>query len=200
MKRFNLPHRLVILDNGKPEWDTLVKQERMQDILSFASIAEAVLMGRLRFDEGSLVVDNDIPSPYEEVEEVVSAIGSSPAMKPMEQWAEELAVQVPFYLLVRDKLVKENILHRQRKRILGIPWKSWYFLNDQRLITGYLSGLEEQKNNTKPDIRDLISMIFLQNTALKEVSFLSINIPTYIQQLDIDDPAHREIVELALKL
>lgn len=200
MNRFYLPQRLVILDNGKPESDTLIKQERMQDILSFASIAEAMLMGRLRTDEGNLVLDNDIPTPCQEVEEVLRMIGSSPGMKPMEQWTEELAVQIPFYLIIRDKLVQDEVLQRHKKKILGIPWKSEYTLNDQRLITQYLRELEEQKDNKTPKIRDLITIIFLQNTALRQVSFLSINLSPYIEQLKLESPEHRMIVDLALKL
>ncbi|MFO8054898.1 MAG: hypothetical protein R6U19_07040 [Bacteroidales bacterium] len=197
MERFNLPQRLVILDNGNPLTDTIVNKARMQNILSFSVIVEALLQGRLRRDDGVLIVDNDIPSSCEMVEKVVGAIGSSPALRSIKQWTDELCVQIPFYLHIRGYLLKEGILQKEKKKILGFPYRGRYLLNDQRLVTRYLKHLEQNMDPEHPDIRDLLILIFISNTRLREISFVSIDVDEYLKKIHLGDDTLKEVIQIA---
>jgi hypothetical protein len=199
MKQLKLPHRMVMLDHADPEKENIVGTERMQNIVTFSALAEAVLMRKLEVKNQVILIGSDSPTPHSMINDMIAAIGRSPVQRNMREWVEELSVQIPFYKHVRDNLVENGLLFLKKKKILGIPVAGKYSLKDPRIITDYLKLLDDAEPEKDLDIRDLLCMIFLQNTELKNISFLSVDAMKIVDQLHKDDTLQM-ILETAKKL
>ncbi len=175
MRQLKLPHRLVMLDHGHPEKKMLVKKARMQNIVTFAALAEAYMMGKIDVQDGDLVLRDDTATAFPVINHVVDAIGSNQALKSLPEWIEELSVQVPFYVHVRDNLVENELLEKEERKILGIRYSVKYYPAGQELITDFMAYLQERADSPGADLRDKLTLIFLRTTTLGNISFVNSN-------------------------
>lgn len=178
---------MIMLDHADPEKQNIVGTERMQNIVTFSALAEALLMGKLEVKNQVILIGSDSPTPHSMINDMIAAIGRSPLQRDMREWVDELSVQIPFYKHVRDNLVENGLLFLKKNKILGIPIGRKYSLKDPRVITDYMKYLDEAEPGKELDIRDLLCMIFLQNTELNNISFLSRDAMEIVDKLDKDE-------------
>lgn len=199
MKDLKLPHRMVLLNHSDPQQEKIVPEDRKQNIITFLAIVEAILMGKIKFKEGFLFVNDDCPTPHPILNEMIQIISRSPVNKTLKEWVKDLSVQIPFYLHVRDNLVENNLLHIDKKRFLGITISKKYSLKDPRIVTNFLQYLDNLEVTNETNTRDLLTIIFLQHTELKKISFLSKDVRNIVKQLELS-ASMRKIVDVAFYL
>ncbi|MFO8087059.1 MAG: GPP34 family phosphoprotein [Bacteroidales bacterium] len=198
MQNLKLPHRVVLLDHADPQKEKLIPFERSQNLVTFSVLTEAILMGKLKFNEEGLTIINDTPSPHSMINDLIQAVGRSHANKSLYSWVEELGVQIPFYKHVRENLVDNQVMHYHKKSILGLTYAASYSLKNPGIVTSYIQYLDEVTSH-ELDIRDLLCMIFLSNTQLSKVSFLSPRSDDIRKELVLTD-SQKMIVDTANKL
>ncbi len=198
MRHLKLPHRLVILDHGHPEKKILVKKERMQNLVTFATLAEAFIMGKISFQDGNLILAEDTATPFPLINQVVDAVGSNPVLKSLPEWIEELSVQLPFYVHVRNNLVENKLLKKEEKKFLGMGYDVKYYPADQELITGFMKYLQEVADSSETDLRDKLTLIFLKTTALGNISFIESNREKLLKTED--ESAEAVLIHTAVRL
>lgn len=173
MRNLKLPHRLVALDHADPQKERIVPQERMQNIVTFSAIVEAIMLGKLDLKDSNLILKDETPTSHAMIDQMIQILSRSPVYKNLIEWVNDLGVQVPLYKHVRENLVENNILHLQKKKLMAITLSSKFTLKDPRIVTNYIQYLDELNMEEQIEIRDLLCMIFLRNTDLNEISFLS---------------------------
>ncbi|MCF8218019.1 MAG: GPP34 family phosphoprotein [Bacteroidales bacterium] len=199
MKDLKLPHRMVLLNHSDPQQEKIVPEERMQNIITFSAIVETILMGKIKFKEGHLFINDDCPTPHSMINEMIQVIGRSPVNKTLKAWVEDLSVQIPFYLHVRDNLVENRLLHIDKRTVLGITVSKKYSLKDPRIVTDFIQYLESLEITDETSSRDLLSMIFLQHTELEKISFLSKDVKSIFKEINFSS-SMREIIDVAFYL
>ncbi|MCF8330998.1 MAG: GPP34 family phosphoprotein [Bacteroidales bacterium] len=199
MRNLKLPHRIVAMDHADPEKERVVPGERMQNIVTFSALVEAIMMGKLDLIDSNLLLRDDTPTSHAMIDQMLQILSRSPVNKDLIEWVNDLGVQVPLYKHVRENLVENNILHLQKKKLMGIAMSSKYTLKDPRIVTNYIQYLDVLNIEEQMDIRDLLCMIFLRNTDLNEISFLSKDPVKVLSKLNADNRVEI-ITDIAYKL
>ena len=196
MKDLKLPHRMVLLNHSDPQQEKIVPEDRMQNIITFSALVETILMGKIKFKEGFLFINDDCPTSHPMINEMLQVIGRSPVNKTLKDWVEDLSVQIPLYLHVRDNLAENNLLHIDKKTFLGIAYAKKHSLKDPRIVTNFIKYLDDLEVTDETSTRDLLSMIFLQHTELNKISFLSHDEKNFSERLNLSS-SMREIINVA---